>query len=79
MVDGSDLDHPLASMDFKTESIAIIPTEAINFTLPLEIFRLSNPPPGKADDLIPTRRVSEGFCGIARPSLTLRVVMFPSP
>ena len=29
--------------------------------------------------LIPTRRVSEGFCGIVRPSLTLRVVMFPLP
>jgi hypothetical protein len=29
--------------------------------------------------LIPTRRVSEGFCGIVRPSLTLRVVMFHLP
>jgi hypothetical protein len=39
VVDGSDLDHPFASMDFKTEPIAIIPTEAINFTLLLEIVR----------------------------------------
>ena len=29
--------------------------------------------------LILTRRVSEGFCGIVRPSLTRRVVMYPSP
>jgi hypothetical protein len=29
--------------------------------------------------LIPTRRVSEGFCEIVGPSLTLRVVMFPLP
>jgi len=27
----------------------------------------------------PTRRVSEGFCGIVHPSLTLRVMMFPLP
>jgi len=27
--------------------------------------------------MIPTRRVSEGFCRIVRPSLTRRVVMFP--
>jgi hypothetical protein len=29
--------------------------------------------------LIPTRRVSEGVCGILRPSLTLRVGLFPLP
>jgi hypothetical protein len=29
--------------------------------------------------LILTRRVSEGFCGIVRPSLTRRVVLFPLP
>ena len=28
--------------------------------------------------LFPTRRVSEGFYGIVRPSLTRRVVMFPN-
>ena len=31
---------------------------------------------GRLVALITTRRVSEGFCGVVRPSLTLRVVKF---
>ena len=38
-----------------------------------------NPKRARLVALIPTRRVSEGFCGIVRPSLTRRAGMFPLP